>query len=175
MSAAGSFDRADPIGLRGGRNLLSYAEGNPVVQIDPLGLTVYRCCAPAQIMAGLVDHCWLKTDTREAGLGNLDEGQPSGQAVPGGQCDSPYLAQTQIVDHTGASKSRPGARCEEVKNVDEECVNKLIWTDRRGYGSTKGAFSLFNNCQGFVNGVLGRCKKPVCRPLPPSDNGKRYF
>jgi RHS repeat-associated protein len=175
-SLLGRYIEPDPIGLRGGFNVMLYVEGNPLLGTDRLGLKVYRCCAPAQIAAGLVNHCWLKTETREAGLGNLDEGQPAGAAVPGAHCDSPYVAQTQVVNHAGVSRTRPGTSCQEVKDADEECVNKALWTNARGYGPTAGAFSPFNNCQTWVNGVLIHCRKKKCvTPGPPSDDERRYF
>ena len=127
-SAIGRYVEPDPLRLRGGINVYSYARNNPPYYSDPLGLKVERCCAPAQIAGGFVDHCWLKTDKREAGLGHLDEGQPAGQAVPGAGCDSPYLAQTQIVDHTSQSQSRSDVKCEEIPDVDEACVDDKLWT-----------------------------------------------
>ncbi len=172
--ATGRYSRVDPLGRRGGRNLYGYAEANPVKCSDLLGLTVYKCCAPADILFGIVDQCWLKTDTREAGLGNLDEGQPSGEAIPGGQCDLPYITLTQVVDHTGASTSRKGAFCEEVPDADEECVNREIWTDSRGYGPTAGSFTLGNNCQTWADGVLDDCRKR-CLPASPVPPGLPSF
>ena len=154
--------------------MFGYALANPIRFSDLLGLTVYKCCAPADIAFGLVDHCWLKTDTREAGLGNLDEGQPAGDAIPGDQCDSPYITQTQVVDHTGASTNREGAHCEEVPDADEECVNQEIWTDSRGYGPTKGSFTLGNNCQTWADGVLIRCRKR-CKATPELPRFKGFF
>lgn len=102
----------------------------------------------------------------EAGLGNLDEGQPAGAAVPGGNCDSPYISQTQVVNHSGVSATRPGTTCKEVPDAEEECVNRKLQTDARGYGPTMGAFTLTNNCQTWVNDVLAGCKKK-CDPAPP--------
>jgi RHS repeat-associated protein len=175
---SGRYAEADPIGLGGGTHLYLYALGDPLRWADRLGLRVFRCCAPADIAFGLLNHCWLKTDTREAGLGNLDEGQPAGEAIPGGRYNCLYLAQTQIVNHAGASKTRPGASCEEIKDVDEQCVDRNLVTDARGYGATQGSFTLTNNCQTWANGVLSKCQSKKCskRPAdPPSDSGKRYF
>jgi RHS repeat-associated protein len=176
----GRYTSADPVGLRGGVNLFAYGEGNPIRWADPLGLRVFKCCAPAMIAAGLIDHCWLKTDTREGGLGDLDVGQPAGQAAAvGDRCGGlPYLVQTQVVNHAGQSSSRRGATCAEITDVNEQCVNDEIWTNSRGYGATRGAWTPFNQCQSFVNDVLRKCRKKKCnptRPSPPGDDGRRYF
>ena len=128
--------------------------------VDPLGLKVYRCCTVADIPGNVLNfkHCWLKTDTREAGLGNLDVGQPAGQAVPNNECagDGPVV-QTQVVDHTGQSVKRPGTICTEIPDVDEQCVNDAIFTDRRGYGVTQGSWTPWNQCNTFASGVLRKC------------------
>ncbi len=127
--------------------------------MDPLGLRVQKCCAPAQIAKGLVDHCWIKTDSFEAGVGNY------GGGVPGNDCDWPYIAETQVVSHAGSSESRDGTTCQDVPDVDEKCVDEQIRVDPLGLGQETGRFTLTNNCQTFVNGVLIRCRKK-CEPKP---------
>lgn len=176
----GRYTQADPIGRHGDPNLYTYVLGNPTRYIDPLGLRVYRCCTVADIPGNVSNfkHCWLKTETREAGLGNLDVGQPAGQAVPNNECaDDPPFVQTQVVDHTGESVRRPGTKCTEIPDVDEQCVNDEVFTNSRGYGTTEGLWAPWNQSNTFSNGVLRKCKKKKCTrsPSAPGDNGKRYF
>jgi RHS repeat-associated protein len=176
----GRFLSEDPIGE--GFNHYAYVFNDPIDSMDPTGLKVYRCCAVADIPGNVVhaSHCWLKTSTREAGLGGIDVGQPAKKAVPNNGCgphDGPF-AQTQIVDHSGESVSRAGTRCEEIPDVDEKCVDDAIFTDSRGYGATKGLWSPWNQCNSVANGILSKCRKRPCLqrpPSPPSDDGRRYF
>ena len=74
----GRYTQADPLEFKGGINLFAYALENPLRYKDPLGLKVYRCCAPADVAGGLVNHCWIKTDKQQTQIGFANEGQPAG-------------------------------------------------------------------------------------------------
>jgi RHS repeat-associated protein len=59
----GRWTAKDPIGFAGGDvNLYGYLLMDPINWADANGLTVYKCSRPADILWGLVNHEWIKTD-----------------------------------------------------------------------------------------------------------------
>lgn len=160
----GRYTQADPLEFKGGINLFAYALENPLRYKDPLGLKVYRCCAPADVAGGLVNHCWIKTDKQQTQIGFANEGQPAG-TDPGGACASPFFSQTQVQIYGGNKK---GTTCTEITDVDEKCVDDATWTDKKGWGATNGAWSPWNQCQTWTNDILNKCKKkcPKNEPFP---------
>ncbi len=131
--------------------------GNPVFFVDPLGLVVQRCCRNVEVnqfvdtisrVFGL-QHCSLKTDTVEAGMGQANDG-------PLPAC--PFGVETAVVNHAGQS-TEPGTHCVVVPAADEECVNNLLTI-----GRPTGGWSPINQCNSFSDGVLDTCH-PQC-PVP---------
>jgi len=156
----GRFLSEDLIRFGGAIDFYTYVGNSPANRTDSTGLKVEKCCRPAQILFGLVDHCWLRTGSVSAGMGNL------GGNVPGARCDCPY-ARTQVVDHSNEDK-RPNVKCTEISDVDENCVNEQLKLNEKGLGSKTGRFSLLNNCRTFINDVLDRCSTKKNRPnIPP--------
>jgi hypothetical protein len=129
--------------LKGGINTYAYVLNNPLKYTDPLGLDVQICCRPAQIANGIVDHCWIKTDTISAGMG-------ANPNIPPGQQYEGYGMPVQIISHANDTP----AQCTPQKNVDEQCVNKQLQI-----GKPIGRFvPPFNQCQSFAYGVVNTCR-----------------
>lgn len=131
------------MGSEGGINTYAYALNNPLSYTDPLGLEVKICCRPAQIANGIVDHCWVQTDTVSAGMGANPD-------IPPGQEYEGYGMEVQVTDH---SKDTPTS-CTPQKDVNEQCVNeKLV------IGKPIGRFlPPVNQCQRFANYVVTSCR-----------------
>ncbi|ODB97384.1 hypothetical protein [Candidatus Thiodiazotropha endoloripes] len=115
------------------------------VKHSPKQDNVQICYRPAQIAMGLVEHCWVRTDTRDVGLG----GNPD--ALPGEVYESPYATETYVIDH---SQDMP-EYCMAMNNVDESCVNGILDNE---LNQSQGGFGLHNNCQSYAYSVVNRCR-----------------
>lgn len=146
----GTFTAPDPLGFAGGStNLYAYAAGDPVNHVDPTGQQVERCRALSNIgwqrSVGL-EHHWARTPEVEAGMGPHPE-------LGGGQ--------TAITDHSGRG-DQAGSVCEEVEDVDEECVNRMLATPNTSssgvsYGRDTGWYAPWNQCQSEIDQVFRAC------------------
>ena len=110
--------------------------------VDPTGLEVKICCRPADILGGVVDHCWVTTDTKSGGMGT------GPQSRPGQEYD--YVGtKVEITDHSNDTPTY----CLPQRNVSEQCVNKEL-----EIGKPLGRFLPFNQCQSFAYGAVNKCR-----------------
>lgn len=117
---------------------------------------VERCCRNVQTGTSWIDtmsaalglqHCWIKTDTKEAGMGPAEEGP-----LPA----NPLGVDTEITDHSNET----GGECETIQTVDEACVNEQLQI-----GKSTGSWWPWNNCNTFAREVLSKCS--TVRPQGP--------
>jgi len=96
-------------------------------------------------------HHWLRTSTKEAGMG------PAGAGVPGkaNGNNGSLLGPTTINDHTGEWEG-VDAICEELPDVDEACVNEKLTLGKPTGRWTPG----LNDCHTVTTNIIEDCKKP---------------
>jgi RHS repeat-associated protein len=78
----GRFLSEDPMRFKAGINFYQYVKNNAANLADPYGLKVQKCCRNTQVNAVVdflsqlfgVKHCFIKTDTVTAGMGQAKDG-----------------------------------------------------------------------------------------------------
>ncbi|HSL59261.1 MAG TPA: RHS repeat-associated core domain-containing protein, partial [Acidimicrobiales bacterium] len=144
----GRFTSRDPLRFAGGQtNLYLYADGNPFDWRDPTGTKVQVCSRPVPGLGSRpfsVDHVYLKTDTHAKGM---DRDTSARNPFRTKWVDEPY-------------PNHPETECDEIENVDEECVNQQLESDHSlgvyGFGVEGGKLDP-NVCWDAVWDALDAC------------------
>lgn len=146
-SSTGRWFSRDPIQEKGGLHLYAFVFNNPIMFIDPDGRKVQMCCRDINVNPALdclakicgKRHCWLKTDTKQAGMGPANAGP-----LPACPCGSA----TAVVDHS----KETGATCYDIPNANEDCVNNELQI-----GKSLGPWKASNNCNSYAGDVAKKC------------------
>jgi len=145
-------EEAGPVATEAARPHEQGGASPPGEPDEPDGLgagTVWLCrrvADPPLANTFPVEHWWLMTSEREAGLG------PCGGGVPDSHTASPYATETCVNDQRG-EHSREGAECEPIAYVDAGCVDRELTL-----GRPLGPLTPLNQCLSFAEDVLDGCK-----------------
>jgi RHS repeat-associated protein len=165
LPSLGRYMELDPIAAGGGfngfygPNWYGYAEGNPLRWTDPEGLDVSMCCRSIQTGSSLdafadfmgLKHCYIRTDTKTAGMGSC---------TPGPLPSNPIGTPTCVTDHSSDNGS-----CTSIPMVNEACVNRKL-----AVGQSTGPWGPSNNCNTFAASVFWACLDAPLPPWIPSPN-----
>ncbi len=122
---------------------------------------VELCERPADIIVVRdlgIPHRWLKTTTKEAGMG-IAGGKIPGHDDKDGPSSGGFLGKTELVDHTGESNLVESV-CTPRPDLDEDCVDKEL-----AIGKPEGRwFPALNDCHVVVADIEEKCSKTAGAP-----------
>ncbi|MBK8943007.1 MAG: hypothetical protein IPM79_36765 [Polyangiaceae bacterium] len=146
----GRWTTKDPIRFGGGVNLFEYAQSSPIARKDPTGRdagtlsstwvepTIQRCCGDSRFGGGRLAHCWICRG--DFCVGFAGDG----------------WSDAEVFRHTDSYTSAyENIACEEIPEVDDECVGAIIYEDASSGWSPWVPF--INDCQTYVDSVINEC------------------
>lgn len=147
-AAVGRFISKDPIGFEDGTNVYIYAKDNPVLNVDPKGLSVQICYSPLDSFIGgfplYATHISIKSS--DCGTWGFYPRDPALQFLVG-----PGEVRNDS-QRAGLSCSNPPA----TSCVDEQCVCSKIANAR----VSPGPYGLFAyNCQSWARQIITDCSR----------------
>jgi RHS repeat-associated protein len=158
--SVGRYLEADPIGQKGGLNLYTYVENDPPNQVDPLGLTSFRCQKPLDRLGGPTP----------------GSGTRSGPDFPSNPLYHQYICVATPAGITCGGQTAVGGdpwgeglpsddhfdpnRCEPTGPPDN-CMDQCLLAAFTGKRPRYGLFGPYTNCQEWSNDALSLCER-IC-------------
>ena len=142
----GRYTQSDPIGLAGGINTYSYADGSPTSKTDPLGLATYQCTRKLNnfpFRVGPLYHQFVCT-------GNAKDGYScQGLGPTGSMFDSPGKLEPDVYKPEVCDKVDDDNQCIEA------CIARRFTSSVPNYSAD---LSHGDNCQTYARSVVGECE-----------------
>ncbi|HSK78587.1 MAG TPA: RHS repeat-associated core domain-containing protein, partial [Thermoanaerobaculia bacterium] len=157
-----SFDRfisEDPIGFEGGMNIYAYADGDPAMKTDPLGLATFMCMKPLSYFGGDGLRSGFETWINPLYHQYLCVSDGKGGYICGGQdqrgqewydwISGPGRPSSDHYDSQNCEQKEPDNSCLE------ECLLNKFAEPRPHYGIPLGPFG--TDCQDWADHALDDC------------------
>jgi hypothetical protein len=142
-----------------GATIYSYVSGNPVGDVDPMGLATYMCTQPLHALgaAGKLLYSPASNPLYHQFIAVI---KPDGSVTTGGQ-DRAGGPWSPGKPSEGDGTASSGAECKKVEDDNqclEQCLSGKFAAPRPQYSLALQSLTNGQNCQGWADNTLAQCQ-----------------